>query len=117
MIKLLHQHNVFNGERQWKYIYIYILMKNNTQELFKLPKGRKVVKNKLGYEVKLKPNGSIDKLKTRVVTKVYSQVYGIDCEQTFAPIVKLDSIMTMMFVIVMLSIVIVDDVKLLQLYV
>lgn len=96
-------------------IYKY-LMKNNTQELFKLLKGRKVVKNKLVYKVKLKPNG-IDKLKTRVVTKVYSQVYGIDYEQTFAPIVKLDSIMTTMFVIVMLSIVIIEDVKLLQLYV
>lgn len=51
------------------------------------PKGANMVSTKWVYTVKLKPDGSIERFKARLVARGFSQVQGIDYTETFAPTV------------------------------
>ena len=57
-----------------------------------LPPGRKLVQCKWVYKTKFSADGSPLKYKARLVSKGYSQVHGIDYNETFAPVAKMDSI-------------------------
>lgn len=46
------------------------------------------------YKTKLNENGDIDKHKARLVAKGYAQCYGIDYNEVFAPVARLDTIRT-----------------------
>ena len=54
------------------------LMANDTWDLIPLPKGRKLVRCKWVYITKYASDGSVERLKTRLVAKGFSQVEGID---------------------------------------
>ena len=71
------------------------LLKNHTWDLVDLPPGRFTVKNKWIYKCKPKADGSIDRYKARLVAKGYSQSYGIDYDETYAPVAKADNIHTL----------------------
>ena len=68
------------------------LQKSNTWELVDLPPGRKLVQCKWVYKTKFDANGYPLKYKAILVAKGYSQVHGIDYNETFTPVTQMDSI-------------------------
>ena len=69
------------------------LQKNATWELVPLPKGMKPIGCRWVFTVNLKPDGSIDRYKAQLVAKGYAQRYGIDYQDTFAPVAKINTIL------------------------
>jgi len=58
--------------------------------------GTKPIGCKWVYKNKYKSNGSLDKHKTRLVAKGFSQKEGIDYDETFAPTTKWATIRTVL---------------------
>jgi Reverse transcriptase (RNA-dependent DNA polymerase) len=44
------------------------------------------------YTVKQTPEGKVERYKTRLVTKEYSQTYSIDYDETFAQVAKMGTV-------------------------
>ena len=68
------------------------LSKNHTWDLVTLPPRKSVVGCKWIYKIKTRSDGSIERYKTRLVAKGFTQEYGIDYEETFAPITRISSV-------------------------
>lgn len=66
--------------------------KNDKWQLVDKPQGRKVIGVKWVFRTKLNVDGSINKHKARLVVKGYAQIFGIDYSDTFAAVVRLDTI-------------------------
>jgi hypothetical protein len=65
---------------------------NNTWELTALPASAKKIGVKWIYKTKYNEQGKIEKHKARLVAKGYSQQYGIDYNEVFAPVARWDTI-------------------------
>ena len=74
------------------------LMKNETWELVKLPRGRKALHNRWIYRVNDEADGR-SRYKARLVVKGYDQKAGIDYSDVFAPVVKLTTIRTVLSIV------------------
>ena len=68
------------------------LRKNKTWVLTTLPAGKKAVSCKWIYTVKQNPEGKVERYKARLVARGYSQTYGIDYDETFAPVAKMNTV-------------------------
>jgi hypothetical protein len=62
------------------------IMKNDVWDIVPRPEGKFVVTSKWIYKIKHTTDGSIEKHKTRFVARGFSQVEGIDYEETLAPV-------------------------------
>ena len=65
---------------------------NETWSLVELPRGHRAIRLKWVYKVKRDENGNIAKYKACLVAKGYVQHLGIDFEEVFAPIARLESV-------------------------
>ena len=70
---------------------IEALEKNNTWSLVKCPAGQPIVDCRWVYKAKVNPDGS-SKLKARLVARGFSQIYGENYCETYAPVVKSSTI-------------------------
>ena len=68
------------------------LLQNNTWEIVDLPPRKKPVGCRWVYTLKCKSDGSLDRYKARLVARGYTQTYGIDYQETFAPVAKMNTI-------------------------
>lgn len=68
------------------------LESNHTWTLVHLPPGKKVVGCKWVYKVKFHADGTIERYKSRLVAKGYTQSEGIDDQETFSPVAKMATV-------------------------
>ncbi|GJY61359.1 retrovirus-related pol polyprotein from transposon TNT 1-94 [Tanacetum coccineum] len=81
---------------------------NDVWDLVPLPKNQSVIGTKWVYRNKLDENRIVSRNKARLVAKWYNQQEGIDCDETYAPVARLESIR------ILLSISCANDFKLYQ---
>ena len=72
------------------------LIGNQTWQEEKLPKNVNQVTSKWVFTVKYNIDGSIERYKARLVARGFTQIYGQDFEETFAPTIRIDSLRMLM---------------------
>jgi hypothetical protein len=70
------------------------IVKNDVWDIVPRPEGKSVVTSKWIYKIKHAADGSVEKYKARFVARGFSQVEGIDYEETFALGARYTSIRT-----------------------
>ena len=75
------------------------LTKNHTWDLVTLPPGQSMVGCKWIYKIKTHYDGSIERYKAHLVAKGFIQEYGIDYEETFAPVAHISSVCALLTVV------------------
>ena len=78
---------------------ISALRENETYDLVPLPEGRKPVGGRWVYSIKLDSEGN-EKFKARFVAKGFSQLPGVDFNETFSPTARITSVRSLMQVAV-----------------
>jgi hypothetical protein len=63
-----------------------------TWELVPRPKNKNVIGKKWGFRNKLNEEGQVTRNKARLVCKGYTLVEGIDFEETFSPVARMEAI-------------------------
>ena len=83
------QHHVWRDAMMKEYNSI---MKNDVWEIVLRPEGKSVVTSRWLYKLKHVADGSMEKCKARFVARGFSQVEGVDYDETFASVVRYASI-------------------------
>ena len=68
------------------------IQKNETWELVPRPKNKNVIGTKWVFRNKLNEEGHVTRNKARLVCKGYAQVEGIDFEDNFSPVARMEAI-------------------------
>jgi hypothetical protein len=68
------------------------ILSNQTWEPAELPKDHNAIGLKWVFKVKKDPAGNIVKHKARLVAKGYAQIQGVDYDEVFAPVARLETV-------------------------
>ncbi|KAE8242086.1 hypothetical protein A4X06_0g7253 [Tilletia controversa] len=79
------------------------LIEMGTWELCHAPPGRKLIGCRWVYKVKTDPEGRAIRKKSRLVAQGYTQVEGIDYDETFAPVARLSALRMMVTLAIQLG--------------
>ena len=74
------------------------LHKTGTWDLVDLPSGKSFISCKWVYKIKTRSDGTFDGYKAHLVARGFTQEYGIDYKETFAPMARLSSVKTLIVV-------------------
>nr|KYP66220.1 Retrovirus-related Pol polyprotein from transposon TNT 1-94 [Cajanus cajan] len=83
------------GKKSWRNAMdeeIEAIKKNDTWELVSLPKEHTAIGVKWVYKAKKDSKGEVQRYKARLVAKGYSQRAGIDYDEVFAPVARLETV-------------------------
>ena len=84
-----------SGDKEWieaMKVELNSINKNNTWRLTELPKGQKAIGLKWVFKTKKDASGKIIKYKARLVAKGYVQQHGIDFDEVFAPVARIETV-------------------------
>ena len=92
-------HEAVNGSKgsNWKeamQVEMKSFKDNNVWELVTLPKNKKLVGSKWVYKVKVDGDGHDVRFKARLVAPGFTQTKGADYDETFCPVVRMESVRT-----------------------
>ena len=68
------------------------IIKTHTWDLVPLPPGRKAISCRWKFTHKKDENGRIVRYKARLVGRGFTQVYGVDYDETYAPVARLQTL-------------------------
>ena len=71
------------------------LRENDVWDLEELPSGRSPVGSKWIFKLKTGADGSVERYKARLVAQGFSQKFGTDYDETFCPVVRMESLRTL----------------------
>jgi hypothetical protein len=74
---------------------IDFIHRNDTWVLTKVPHDKKNIRTKWIYKTKYNSDGSVERHKERLVAKGFTNRYGIDYEETFAPVARQENVRMM----------------------
>ena len=80
-----------------------LIMKNDVWDVIPRPKGNSIVTSKWIQKIKHAADGSIEKYKARFVARGFSQKEGIDYEETFSPVSRYTSIISVLDLVVVMK--------------
>ena len=75
------------------------IMNNDVWEVVPRLEGKSVVTSRLLYKIKYATDGSIEKNRARFVARGFSQIEGVDYEETFAPIARYTSVRSIISIV------------------
>lgn len=69
---------------------------NGTWEIVPRPENRAIISSKWVYKLKLNGAGEVVRYKARLVARGFTQVFGMDYNETYAPVTRLETIRLLM---------------------